>query len=137
MSGWTLAEFLDGAGEPFTGRVRATAPGAGVRARYPLAAWLGWPWGPIASEAEEDAILDQMIRFETAAHAAAQRSGSAMLVAAVTTGQGREWLFHVADERTFLVELAAGEGWPALQIRVEADPEWRAARALTSRAAMH
>lgn len=139
VSGWTLAEYQGDDGGAYVVRARALPP-ADERARYPQALWLSWPSGPIASEAEEDAILDEMIRFENAVHAACEKGGWGMLVAVVTTGAAREWLFYAANGTEFLGELnglTAGKPWPALEVRVFDDPTWKAARELSPRGRMH
>jgi hypothetical protein len=137
--GWSVAALEAEDGE-FMVRSRARLPDPVDRARYPVAMWLTWSWGPIASEAEEDAIIDEMIRFETAVHEAAEAGGWGMLVAVVTNGAGREWLFHAADATEFVGEMrGALEGHPIYPFEVKAwkDPTWKAARELNTRSAMH
>lgn len=137
--GWTLAAREAEDGE-YMVRTRAALPDPAERVRYPVAMWISWPWGPIASEAEEDAIVDEMIRFENAVHEAAEAGGWGMLVAVVTNGAGREWLWHAADADEFVGEMrGALEGHPVYPFEVRAwdDPAWKAARELNPRAAMH
>ena len=137
--GWTLAAMAAEDGE-FMLRSRTRLPPADERARYPVAMWVTWPWGPIASEMEEDAVIDEMVAFENAVHSAAERGGWGMLVAVVTNGAGREWLWHAADATEFTGELrGALEGHPTYPFDVRAwdDPTWKAARELNPRAAMH
>lgn len=139
MSGWTLAA-LEGEDGEYMVRTRAALPDPAERARYPVAVWMNWPWGPIASGAEEDAIIDEMVRFENAVHEAAERGGWGMLVAVVTNGAGREWLWHAADATEFGGEMrGALEEHPAYPVEMRAfdDPAWKAARELSPRAAMH
>lgn len=138
MSGWTLAEYKGEDGGSYVVRARAL-PIADERARWPVAVWLSWPFGTV-SEAEEDRIVDEMIRFEQATYDAAERSGWGLLVAVVTTGAGREWLWYAANATEFRGELSgvvADEPWPALDVRAFDDPSWKAARELSPRATMH
>jgi hypothetical protein len=138
VSGWTLAEY-EGEDGAYMVRALSTLPDAAERTRYPVAVRVSWPWGPIASEAEEDAVLDRMIRWENVVHAAGEAGGWGMLVAVVTNGWGREWLFHAASADEFRGELrGATEGEDApVTLAAFDDPTWKAARELSPRAAMH
>lgn len=140
MSGGWIVAALEGEDGEYMVRARAALPGADERARYPVAVWISWLWGPIASEAEEDAVIDDMIRFENAVHGAAERGGWGMLVAVITTGAGREWLWHAAHADEFVGEMrGALEGLPDYPVEMRAydDPTWKATRELSPRAGMH
>ena len=140
MSGGWIVAALEGDDGEYMVRSRAALPDPADRARYPVAMWITWGWGPIASEAEEDAIIDEMVAFENAIHAAAERGGWGMLVAVVTNGAGREWLWHAADATEFVGELrSALADHPTYPFEVRAwdDPTWKAARELNPRAGMH
>lgn len=137
MSGWSIAEHQADGGV-YVVRSRALPP-ADERARFPVAVWLGWSFGGVP-QAQEDAMVADMLAWEDAVHAAAEANGWGMLVAVVTNGQGREWLFHAANETEFLGELRGlteDGGWPPLDARVYDDPSWTAARELNPRAVMH
>ena len=137
--GWTLAE-LEAEDGAFVVRSRARLPAADERARYPVAIWISWPFDPAIGRAEEDAILERMVAFEDAVHAAAERGGWGMLVAVVTNALGREWLFQAAHQDEFVGELrGALEEHPRYPFEVRAwdDPSWKAARELNPRSALH
>jgi hypothetical protein len=136
---WTLTERAAEDGL-FVVRARAALPAADERARHPVAIWISWPFGELANAAAETAVLAEMIAFEEALHAAAEQGGWGMLVAVVTGGAAREWLFQAADGQAFVGELrAALEGHPVypFELRAWDDPSWKAARELAPRAGAH
>ena len=136
---WSVAALEADDGE-YMVRARTPLPDPAERARYPVAMWMTWGWGLIASEAEEDAVVERMIAFETAVHEAAERGGGGLLVAVVTNGAGREWLWHAADATEFRGEvLGVLEDLPPCPVNIRAfdDPTWKAARELDPRGRMH
>ena len=138
MSGWTLAEYQADDGGVFVVRARALPP-ADERGRFPVAVWLSWPFGTV-TDAQEDAVVAEMLRFEQAVHDAAEAGGWGVLVAVATTGAAREWLFHAANAEEFRGELSglmADEPWPAPHIRAFDDPDWKAARELSPAKRLH
>lgn len=137
--GWRLAAFEGEDGE-FMLRSRIRLPEPAERAHLPVAIWISWDWGDIASEAEEDAVLDEMTAFEDALYRAAEPDGWGRLVAVRTGGEGREWLWYTASGDAFVAELKdALAGRPAYPFEVRAwdDPNWNAARDLDLRGLMH
>ena len=137
--GWRLAA-LEGDGGEFMLRSRLRLPDPAERARLPVAVWISWNWGDIASEAEEDAVLDEMIAFENAAYTAAEPDGWARLMAVRTSGEGREWLWYAASRDGFVADLKdALADCPTYPFEVRAwdDPQWNAARDLDPRGFMH
>lgn len=137
--GWRLAALEDDDGE-FMLRSRVRLPDPAERSRLPVAIWISWSWGDIASEAEEDAVLEEMIAFENAVYAAAEQGGWGRLIAVRTSGDGREWLWYAAAADAFVTELQdALTGCPTYPFEVRAwdDPNWTAARDLDPRGLMH
>ena len=129
MTRWTLTEHQAADGGAYVVRARAL-PAATERARWPHAMWLSWMFG---DPADEDAELEAMARFEETVDSVSDASGWGMLVAVVTGGVAREWLFQAADSAEFIGELRgliAGKGWP-VTTRAFADPDWSAARELS------
>lgn len=128
MTRWSLVEHQAADGVYL---VRARdLPAAAERARWPHALWLSWSFG---DPADEEGDLAAMAAFEQAADAAAETGGWGMLIAVVTGGVAREWLFHAADSAEFIGELRALIGarpWP-VTTRAFVDPNWTAARELS------
>jgi hypothetical protein len=137
--GWRLAA-LEGEDGDFMLRSRVRLPDPAERARLPVAVWVSWDWGDIASEAEQDAVLEDMIAFENAAYSDAEPNGWARLMAVRTSGEGREWLWYAASGDAFVADLrSALAGCPTYPFEVRAwdDPQWNAARDLDPRGFMH
>lgn len=137
--GWSVAVLQVEDGETLL-RSRVRLPEPADRARLPVAIWISWPWGAIASEAEQDAASDDMLAFEDAVHRAAEAGGWGMLVGVLTNGFGREWLWYAAHRDEFVGELRGaieGQAVHPFTVRAWDDPTWRAARELNPRAFMH
>lgn len=136
MSGWIFAELRAEDGV-FAIRRRAL-PDPADRALYPVAIWITWPREP--DDTDEDATVAAMMAFEDALHVAADAGRWGLLIAVVTTGAAREWLWYAADATEFVGELrGALTGHPAypFEVRAWADPNWRAARELSPRETLH
>jgi len=124
-AGWTVAERWAADGV-FLIRARAALPDAGDRTQYPVAVRAAWTFG----DGDQSAEAAAMVRWEDALVSAAEDGGWAMLVAVVTGGTAREWLFYARERDEWAMEAGRASPGAPTTYRYWDDPAWKAAREL-------
>jgi len=124
---WVVAERIAADGV-FLLRTRTALPSPEDRAPYPVAVRAAWTFG----DGDQSAEASAMIRWEDALVSAMDGGGWAVLVAVVTGGSAREWLFYARERDEWALE--AGQASPGAPViyRYWDDPAWKAARELTA-----
>jgi hypothetical protein len=123
--GWTVVEKTAADGV-FLIRARATLPEPADRAQFPVAVRAAWTFG----QGDQSAEAAAMVRWEDALVSAAEENGWGLLIAVVTGGTAREWLFYARERDEWALEAGlASPGAPATY-RYWDDPSWKAAREL-------
>lgn len=123
--GWTVAERAASDGI-FLLRARAALPDASERSHYPVAIRVAWTFG----DGDQSAEAGAMVRWEDALVSAAEAGGWAVLVAVVTGGTAREWLFYARERDEWSIEAGHASPGAPVSFRYWDDPSWKAAAEL-------
>lgn len=123
---WLLAE-IEGDDGAYLVRLRTDLPTDAARERWPVLVRIIWAFG--GESGPDDATYERMTTMENALFQATRVEQWAVGVAAVTTGDEKEWLFYTDDAEAFVTHLSdvlADHPRYPIDIHAAEDADWQA-----------